>query len=120
MKLLLDSCLSRVTAETLRQRGFDVVWTGDADPGDRAILARAHAEKRVLITLDKDFGELAVFHHHAHSGIVRLVDIPPNLHAAMCEGTLERYGGALELGAIVTVEIDRTRVRLEAEEDEDA
>lgn len=120
MKLLLDSCLSYVTVEELRRAGFDVEWTGDNDPGDPAILARAHTERRVLVTLDKDFGELAVFRGHAHAGIVRLVDIQPDLHAAMCIRTFERYGGALEVGAIVTVETDRTRVRVEDEDDEDA
>jgi hypothetical protein len=29
-------------------------------PGDEAILARAAAEERVLVTLDKDFGELVI------------------------------------------------------------
>ena len=34
--------------------------TGNEDPGDEEILATAYAEGRILITLDKDFGELAV------------------------------------------------------------
>ena len=52
---------------------------GDApsDPGDEAIMRIAHAENRVLVTLDKDFGELA-FHRGlpASCGIV-LLRIPP-------------------------------------------
>lgn len=87
--------------------------------GDVAILARAHNEARVLVTLDKDFGELVVLHGHVHFGVIRLVDIPPTEHAAMCVQTLGRYAGALEVGAIVTVERDRTRVRVE-DDDEDA
>jgi hypothetical protein len=41
-----------------------VIWAGEwaEDPGDDEILARAHREGRVLVTLDKDFGELAVVH----------------------------------------------------------
>ena len=119
MKFLVDSCLSLLTVEELRRAGYDVEWTGVSDPGDPAILARAHAEDRVLVTLDKDFGELAVLWRNPHAGIVRLVDIRPDLHAAMCLQTFERYGGALEIGAIVTVEADRTRVRVETEEGED-
>lgn len=40
--------------------GHDVVWIREAAPGssDTAVLARALAEDRLLITLDKDFGEL--------------------------------------------------------------
>ncbi|MFW6147662.1 MAG: DUF5615 family PIN-like protein [Thermodesulfobacteriota bacterium] len=30
------------------------------DPGDEEILARAHNKECILVTLDKDFGELAI------------------------------------------------------------
>ncbi|MDH5537006.1 MAG: DUF5615 family PIN-like protein, partial [Betaproteobacteria bacterium] len=46
----------------LAAQGHDVVWTGDwnADPGDRAVMEVALREERGLVTLDKDFGALAV------------------------------------------------------------
>jgi predicted nuclease of predicted toxin-antitoxin system len=71
VKLLLDSCISWTVGDTLRAAGHDVVWTGDwpADPGDEEILEFAHKENRVLITLDKDFGELSVVRGEAHGGI---------------------------------------------------
>jgi len=59
--------------EALRQRGHDVVWVGTDAPGssDREVLERAAAEERILITLDKDFGELAFrWGLPASSGIV--------------------------------------------------
>jgi predicted nuclease of predicted toxin-antitoxin system len=57
--------------------GYDVVWTGDwsEDPGDEAILATAYSENRILVTLDKDFGELAIVRGTAHCGILRLVNL---------------------------------------------
>jgi predicted nuclease of predicted toxin-antitoxin system len=41
--------------------GHDVVWVRTAPPGtnDRDVLAWAKREVRVLLTFDKDFGELA-------------------------------------------------------------
>lgn len=44
-----------------RQGGFDLAWIRELDPGatDDDVLARAQAEQRVLVTFDKDFGELA-------------------------------------------------------------
>lgn len=44
----------------LRQRGHDVLWIREASRGipDNAVLALAQAQRRVLITFDKDFGEL--------------------------------------------------------------
>jgi len=79
MKLLLDTCVWGGAKAELQAARHDVLWTGDlpADPGDTEILAQAHREGRVLITLDKDFGELAIVRGLPHSGIIRLVDISP-------------------------------------------
>lgn len=48
--------------KSLRDAGHDVVRAGDwsMDPGDEEILDRAHQESRVLVTLDKEFGALAI------------------------------------------------------------
>ena len=59
MKILLDSCIWGGAIEALKASGHDVLWAGawDVDPGDDEILALAHQEGRVLVTLDQDFGE---------------------------------------------------------------
>ena len=72
----------------------------------------------MLITLDKDFGELAVVRAQPHVGIVRLVEIPARRQGPVCAVVLERYGPVLARGAIVTVEPARVRVRLPAKEDD--
>jgi len=57
----------------LRERGHDVVWMRSEAPGstDRRILERAQTENRILLTFDKDFGELAFrYQLPASSGIV--------------------------------------------------
>lgn len=82
-----------------------------SDPGDDAILDFAQREARILITLDKDFGELAVAFGQPHCGIVRLVDIDPSRQAPVCEEVLARHGADLAAGAIVTVTPDRMRLR---------
>ena len=43
--------------------------------------ASLRADGRVLVTLDKDFGELAILHGVAHAGIVRLVGLVPGSRA---------------------------------------
>jgi len=47
--------------EALRQNGHDVAWIRVDSPGisDPEVLSRAQAEDRILLTFDKDFGELA-------------------------------------------------------------
>jgi predicted nuclease of predicted toxin-antitoxin system len=49
--------------EAVRQAGHDVAWVRADAPGssDPAVLARAVREGRILLTFDKDFGDLA-FH----------------------------------------------------------
>jgi predicted nuclease of predicted toxin-antitoxin system len=89
------------------------VWTGewDQDPGDPEILETAHREDRILITLDKDFGELAIVRQLPHSGILRLVNLSVKKQAAVCLHVLEKYSDVLQAGAIVTAEQDRVRIR---------
>ena len=55
MKLPLDTCVWGGVKAELHAAGHDVLWSGDRaqDPGDEDILAWAHREQRVLITLDK-------------------------------------------------------------------
>jgi predicted nuclease of predicted toxin-antitoxin system len=93
--------------------GYDVVWTGDwsEDPGDEEILATAYSEGRILVTLDKDFGELAIVRGTAHCGILRLVNLSTRQQAAVCLRVLELYGNELASGAIVTAELGRVRIR---------
>lgn len=81
------------------------------DPGDDEIMALAHHEGRILITLDKDFGELAVVRGQAHAGVIRLAILPAVQQARFCLMVLARYGLELQAGAIVTIEPGRIRVR---------
>lgn len=118
MKLLLDSCVWKGAADELSAAGHDVVWTGDwpADPGDEEILAFALKEARVVVTLDKDFGELAVAFRLEHAGIVRLVGFPVRLQAHACLAAIATHGDELPAGAIVTAEPGRLRFRPPADE----
>ena len=118
MKLLLDACVWGGAKKYLEGRGHDVVWAGEwlEDPGDREILKRAHAERRILVTLDKGFGEIAIFEGVHHSGTLRLVDISAAKQGPHCGGIISRYGEELLSGSIVTAEPGRVRIRPPDEE----
>lgn len=64
MRLLADENVDRAVVEWLRARPLDVAWVAELDPGasDQAVAALAILEARVLITFDRDFGEM-VFRH---------------------------------------------------------
>ncbi|MEM8834718.1 MAG: DUF5615 family PIN-like protein [Planctomycetota bacterium] len=113
MKFLLDTCVAKSAKDFLESAGHDVVWTGesDEDPGDERILARANEEGRVLVTLDKDFGELAVVGEKPHRGIVRLVGLATSRQGWAANAAADRYAQELHAGAIVTVTPERVRIR---------
>ena len=113
MTLVLDTCVCGGAKELLVRVGHEVVWTGEwpEDPGDEEILAFADRERRVVVTLGKDFGELAVVGGMPHRGIVRLVGFRGAQQGPAAAFALQRYEQELFHGAIVTVEPGHTRVR---------
>ena len=112
MRFLVDRCAGRRLAEWLRDQGHDVVEARElgADPGDRALLERAAADGRILITIDTDFGELVYVRRVPHAGLVRLPDVPVERRIALIAEVLERHRQALEIQAIVTIRDGRIRI----------
>ena len=60
MKFLADECCDAALVDALRGDGHDVLYVIESLRGatDTDILARAFSEHRILLTEDKDFGEL--------------------------------------------------------------
>jgi predicted nuclease of predicted toxin-antitoxin system len=113
MKLLLDSCVAQIAGQTLRAAGHDVEWVGDwsKDPGDLEILQHAVSQQRILITLDKDFGELAIVHGFAHCGLIRLTGFRAQRQGPALLRLRSSYVAELADGALVTAEPWRVRIR---------
>lgn len=113
MRVLLDTCVSPRVKTELEPAGHDVVWAGDwtPDPGDEAILHRAWEDNRVLVTLDKDFGELGVLREAPHCGLIRLVNLRARQQGRVCLQILARHGNDLADRAIITAEPGRIRIR---------
>jgi predicted nuclease of predicted toxin-antitoxin system len=61
MRFLADENIPGAGVAALRKLGHDVVWVGQIASGasDASVLARAAREGRIILTFDKDFGELA-------------------------------------------------------------
>jgi len=61
VRLLAGENIPGDVVAALRLAGHDVAWIRTDQPGsaDRDVLARAQEERRILLTFDKDFGELA-------------------------------------------------------------
>jgi len=112
--VLLDTCVWGGAVPQLSNLGHDVVWSGnwERDPGDRAILEIAHAQNRILVTLDKDFGELAILKGMPHAGIIRLTGFRASQMAGVIDHLLCTYQSELEECAIITVTPERVRIRM--------
>jgi predicted nuclease of predicted toxin-antitoxin system len=112
VKFLVDRCAGRKLAEHLSAAGHDVLRANDLgpDPGDEALLQKAHADGRILITIDTDFSALLFLKQISHSGLVRLPDVPPQRRIELIDLVLHQHSEDLAHGCIVTVRGGRIRI----------
>lgn len=108
---MTDRCAGRRLAQWLRANGHDVLEAQSLgpDPGDRALLEYAAAERRIFITIDKDYGELIFLHRAAHCGLIRLPDLEMSQRIALVEELIRDYRQELEEGAVITIHAGRVR-----------
>lgn len=99
MRFLIDECTGPRVASWLREQGHDVVSVYESCRGasDEAILQRATTEGRVLITYDKDFGEMVFREKQAHQGIIllRIERLGTTHKIDVLRQIIERYGEQL-------------------------
>ena len=72
MKLMADEGVDKPIVDALRKAGFDVVYILESHQGaeDDYILKLANKQERILLTQDKDFGELVFRLKNVHFGVV--------------------------------------------------
>jgi predicted nuclease of predicted toxin-antitoxin system len=114
MRFLANENFPGDAVTALRAAGHDIVWVRTAAPGstDKDILAWAEREARVLLTFDKDFGELA-WHVGlpASSGVV-LFRLPMPAAAKVGAVLAARIGERTDwAGHFTVIEPGRIRMR---------
>jgi len=74
MNFLADESIDFPVIQFLRQRGFDVLSVAEEFPSkdDEYVLATADQTGRILITSDKDFGELVYRLKKVSAGVILL------------------------------------------------
>jgi predicted nuclease of predicted toxin-antitoxin system len=86
MRILANENFPAEAVAALRAAGHDVAWVRTDTPGmrDEDVLRRAQAETRIVVTFDKDFGELAFRAGlPASSGVVLFrISAPSSAHVA--------------------------------------
>lgn len=107
-------CVDAALVARLRGAGHDALYVAEIASGanDAEVLRCAHDDRRLLLTEDKDFGEL-VFHSGMTAlGLVLLRVGPENraLKWAHLEAAIEQFGEKL-FGRYVVIEEARFRSR---------
>jgi predicted nuclease of predicted toxin-antitoxin system len=114
LRFLADECCDAALVDALRKDGHDVLYAVDSLRGatDDDILARAFSERRILLTEDKDFGELVYRFRRPARGVVLLrFDVADRaLKVPRLRYLLDQEAERL-LGAFVVLEVDKVRVR---------
>ena len=108
MQFVVDESTGAAVADYLRSLGHDVLAVAEQMPqaDDSDILDRAASEGRILITNDKDFGELVYSSGRVHRGVIllRLHDESSSNRVRMVKVILERYADRLADRFIVATE----------------
>jgi predicted nuclease of predicted toxin-antitoxin system len=99
MTLLADESVDRSVVVRLRQDGFDVAYIAEAEPGmvDSAVLALANKQNALLLTSDKDFGELVFRQRLGNAGVAlfRLGGLSPDAKASVVSESFAKHGAKL-------------------------
>lgn len=113
MRFLADESCDFAAVRALRAEDHDVTAVAESDGGadDSTVAALSVGEDRILLTEDKDFGQLVYATGHAHVGVI-LIRFPSSarsrLGAAVAE-TVHTFGDRL-IGAFTVVEPGRVRI----------
>jgi predicted nuclease of predicted toxin-antitoxin system len=114
MRFLADENVSRLVIERLRATGFDVISIAETRSGapDKDVLEAADAEGCILITEDRDFGELVIRQRLEVRGmiLVELDHLSNVMEADVIAEVVSTHAGKF-LGNLVVIEPGRIRIR---------
>lgn len=111
-RFLVDESLGKRFSHILKRAGYDAVFVGDVLPEveDEIVLILAEKENRILITADKDFGELIFSLGKASKGVIllRTLTRDPDKRFNILSDMLKNTNPE---GKFIVVSESRTRVR---------
>ena len=117
MRFLIDNALSPQVAIDLNRAGHDAVHVrelGMHAASDEEIFDHAHAEGRVVVSADTDFGTLLATRKQTSPSVILFrhgSQHRPSDQAELLRANLPQLLSALENGSIVVIQPDRIRIR---------
>lgn len=119
MNLLADESVDGQIVERLRKDGHDVAYIGEMEPGisDETVLKNANEREALLLTVDKDFGELTYRQKLIHRGVVliRLAGLSNQTKAELVAQALRDRGTQFDK-AFTVISPGMIRVRITSQE----
>lgn len=96
MNLLADESVDRQIVERLRQEGHDVLYIAEVEPSisDNVVFDRANEKLALLVTGDKDFGEIVFRDNRLSSGgvvLLRLAGLSAEKKAEIVSDAFREY-----------------------------
>jgi len=114
MNLLADEGIDKQIVDRLRQDGHVVVYIAEAAPSitDDVILAMANQQEALLVTRDKDFGELVYRLNRVTDGVllVRLDGVHSTTKATWVSAAITTHGTEM-VGAFTVISPGSIRIR---------
>ncbi len=114
MKFLADEGVDRSIVETLRKSGYDVYYVIEETRSltDDEILTFAAHESRILLTRDKDFGELVFRLRKPHAGIIliRLEGYSTDVRSKIVDTIIQKHKDELA-NAFTVIQPKVVRIR---------
>lgn len=111
-KFLCDENIDKSLVKFLRDKEFDIIYIREIQRGmkDVDIIQKAYNEKRILITNDKDFGELVYKLGYKTSGLVLLRLDEENDYSDYIYEILDEYKEKIENNFVV-INPNKIRIR---------
>lgn len=115
---MADENVDKEIVDRLRADGHSVVYVAEDNSGidDKTVLDRCVKVDGVLLTADKDFGDLVFRQRLLHSGVllIRLAGVRSDVKAGLVAATFDQHGQELSSGfAVLTRRNLRFRKSLE-------
>ncbi|MDZ7753961.1 MAG: DUF5615 family PIN-like protein [Gammaproteobacteria bacterium] len=114
MKLLANENIPIASVSALREAGYDILSITEEAPGlsDEAVLRRAQVEERIVLTFDRDYGEL-LFRKRlpAPAGVVYLRFLPAHPREAFEHFQRLIASGIKLVGSFTTADQERVMQR---------
>ena len=114
MKFFADECCDAGIVASLRKEGYDVIYALEEKPGlpDDMVLQKAYIERRILLTEDKDFGELVFRLRKPAAGIVliRITVRLRHLKWLRLKKLIDNYADRLPMNFVV-IDTEKFRFR---------